>query len=159
MNLLNKKRDQGGFTIVELLIVIVVIAILALLVVTTYGGAKAKSRDAKRVSDLQGIQTQLEAFFASNDYYPAAADLNSATWLSTNMKSLDANLLSDPSDTTNKTVSTSTATATGKQYGYVATHSDGTTACTTGDTQCSQYVLSAYLEVPKSVTSKNSLGS
>ena len=29
MNLLNKKRDQGGFTIVELLIVIVVIAILA----------------------------------------------------------------------------------------------------------------------------------
>lgn len=159
MNLLNKKRDQGGFTIVELLIVIVVIAILALLVVTTYGGAKAKARDGKRVSDLQGIQTQLEAYFASNDYYPAAVDLNTASWRTTNMKSLDANLLSDPSDTANQTVSTSTAVAGGKKYGYVATHSDGTTACTTGDTACSQYVLSAYLEVPKSVTSKNSLGS
>lgn len=157
MNLL-KKRDQSGFTIVELLIVIVVIAILALLVVTTYGGAKAKTRDAKRVSDMQGIQTQLEAFFASNDYYPATVDLNTGSWRTTNMKNLDPAILSDPSDTTNQTLSNATATATGKKYGYVATHDDGT-ACTTGDTACTKYVLSAYLEVPKNVTSKNSIGS
>ena len=81
MNLLNKKRDQGGFTIVELLIVIVVIAIWSLLVVTTYGGAKLNLATQARQRP-SGVFRPSEAFFASNDYYPAAADLNSAGWLS-----------------------------------------------------------------------------
>src|ERR1700758_4099454 len=90
-----KKRNRG-FTIVELLIVIVVIGILALLVITTYSGIQAKARNAKRQSDLKSLQTQIEAFFSQNSYYPSLGDLNSASWLSTNMKSLDTNALIDP---------------------------------------------------------------
>src|SRR6202046_2665608 len=91
-----KKRNQG-FTIVELLIVIVVIGILALLVITTYSGIQAKARNAKRQTDIQSLQTQLEAFFSQNGYYPSLTDMNSSTWLGTNMKSLDVNALVDPS--------------------------------------------------------------
>lgn len=150
-----KKRGQAGFTIVELLIVIVVIGILAALVVTTYGGIQAKARDSERQADLQALQTQIEAFYASNQYYPALADINSATWRSTNMKSLDANALKDPSGSSN-TLSGSDATATGKQYGYDV--KTGSSDCdTAGTTTCDGYTLSAYLEGSSSVTTKTAL--
>src|ERR1035437_3802280 len=94
-----KKRNKG-FTIVELLIVIVVIGILALLVITTYSGIQAKARNSKRQSDIKSLQTQLEAYFSQNGYYPSRTDLNGAAWLTTNMKSLDQNALIDPSNAT-----------------------------------------------------------
>jgi len=86
-----KKRNQG-FTIVELLIVIVVIGILALLVITTYSGIQQKARNSKRQTDVQSVQTQLEAFFSQNGYYPSLTDMNGSAWLGTNMKSLDQTL-------------------------------------------------------------------
>src|ERR1700757_3903220 len=97
-----KKRNQG-FTIVELLIVIVVIGILALLVITTYSGIQAKARNSKRQTDIQALQTQIEAFFSQNSYYPSLTDMNSSAWLATNMKSLDVNALIDPSNPTQST--------------------------------------------------------
>src|SRR5882757_4414165 len=90
-----KKRNQG-FTIVELLIVIVVIGILAALVITTYAGIQAKARNSKRQTDVQDIQTQLEAYFQTNGNYPSLTDMNTASFLSTNMKSLDTGALEDP---------------------------------------------------------------
>jgi prepilin-type N-terminal cleavage/methylation domain-containing protein len=138
-----KKREQG-FTIVELLIVIVVIAILALLVITTYGGIQQKARNSKRQSDLASLQTQIEAFYTQNNYYPSLTDMNSATWLSTNMKSLDQNALIDPSNATDsKTLLTAPAA---KSYAYNVKQTDGTTSCETDDTQCAVYTLTATYE-------------
>ena len=74
--MISLKKRERGFTIVELLIVIVVIGILALLVITTYSGIQAKARNAKRQTDIQAIQTQLEAFFSQNGYYPSLSDMN-----------------------------------------------------------------------------------
>ena len=148
-----KKRDQG-FTIVELLIVIVVIGILALLVITTYAGIQSKARNSKRQTDLKSLQTQIEAFFSQNGYYPSNTDLNSASWRTTNMKSLDANALVDPSSTSS-TCSGSTQTTcladnnTGqaKQYSYYPQDSSGSSSnCETTDTTCSQYTLIANYE-------------
>src|SRR5580693_4493282 len=95
------RKNNKGFTIVELLIVIVVIGILALLVITTYSGIQAKARNAKRQNDIQALQTQLEAFFQQNGYYPSRTDMNTASWITTNMKSLDTNALTDPSSSCN----------------------------------------------------------
>src|SRR5579884_4306545 len=92
------KTNNKGFTLVELLIVIVVIGILALIVITTYSGIQAKARNAKRQSDVSAIQTQLEAFFSQNGYYPNLAELNNASWRTTNMPTLDQNALVDPSE-------------------------------------------------------------
>src|SRR5271169_5677072 len=111
--MISLNRRQKGFTIVELLIVIVVIGILAALVITTYSGIQQKARNAKRQTDIQSLQTQLEAFFSQNGYYPSLTDMNNSTWLSTNMKSLDTNALVDPSNTTQS--HTLAATSTLKQ--------------------------------------------
>src|SRR5262249_27195549 len=138
-----KKRNQG-FTIVELLIVIVVIGILALLVITTYSGIQAKARNSKRSSDIATIQTQLEAFFQNSGYYPSLADMNSASWLTTNMKSLDQGALVDPSNATqSKTLVNSGSPS--KQYGYQVTDSSGG-SCETTDTNCAKYTLTATYE-------------
>jgi len=142
-----KKRNLGnrGFTIVELLIVIVVIGILALLVITTYSGIQAKARNAKRQTDIQAIQTQLEAFFSENGYYPSLANMNSSTWLSTNMKSLDQNALIDPSNSDHSKTLADTATA--KQYAYhVTTSDDKTCGATDPATDCAKYTLTAEYE-------------
>src|SRR5476651_2009638 len=104
--MISLKKNNKGFTIVELLIVIVVIGILALLVITTYSGIQAKARNSKRSSDIKSLQTQLEAYFSQNGYYPSLGDMNTgtaantsanSTWAATNMKSLDQNALVDPS--------------------------------------------------------------
>jgi prepilin-type N-terminal cleavage/methylation domain-containing protein len=61
---------RTGFTIVELLIVIVVIGILAAISIVAFNGVQARSRDARRVSDLNNIAKALEAQFAINGEYP-----------------------------------------------------------------------------------------
>jgi prepilin-type N-terminal cleavage/methylation domain-containing protein len=138
-----KKRNQG-FTIVELLIVIVVIGILALLVITTYSGIQAKARNSKRQTDIQSLQTQLEAFFSQNGYYPSRTDINTSSWLDSNMKSLDQNALIDPSNPTQS--KTLLAAPAAKSYSYAVTQSDGTTSCESDDTTCAKYTLTATYE-------------
>jgi prepilin-type N-terminal cleavage/methylation domain-containing protein len=140
-----KKRNQG-FTIVELLIVIVVIGILALLVITTYSGIQQKARNSKRQNDVKSIQTQLEAFFSQNGYYPSLTDMNSQTWLDDNMKSLDQKALIDPSSPTQSKTLDGSANGKAKQYSYHVTQSDGTTSCEDDDTTCAQYTLTATYE-------------
>jgi prepilin-type N-terminal cleavage/methylation domain-containing protein len=140
--MISLKQRNKGFTIVELLIVIVVIGILALLVVTTYSGIQQKARNSKRQTDVQAIQTQIEAFYSQKGYYPSRTDLNTASWLSTNLKSLDTGALTDPSNSSATLASSPAA----KQYSYQVFQSDGTTACESDDTGCAVYTLTATYE-------------
>ena len=141
--MISLKKHNKGFTIVELLIVIVVIGILALLVITTYSGIQAKARNSKRQTDIASLQTQLEAFFSQNGYYPSLTDMNSAAWLTTNMKSLDQNALIDPSNPTQST--TLVAAPVAKSYAYAVTDSSGA-SCEATDTNCAKYTLTATYE-------------
>lgn len=141
-----KKRDQG-FTIVELLIVIVVIGILALLVITTYSGIQQKARNSKRQTDIQSIQTHLEAFFSQNGYYPSLTDMKGTAaggWVETNLKGFDKNALIDPSAPNNDDQMVADPVA--KHYAYHVTQSDGTTSCETDHTTCAKYTLTATYE-------------
>lgn len=83
------KKAQRGFTIIELLIVIAIIAILATIVLVSVQNATAKSRDTKRSTDVNAIQTKLEEFYQENSYYPATLSLN-------DLKGLDEGALKDP---------------------------------------------------------------
>ncbi|MFA6295692.1 MAG: prepilin-type N-terminal cleavage/methylation domain-containing protein [Candidatus Paceibacterota bacterium] len=60
-----------GFTLIELLVVIAIIGILTSIVMVSLQGARAKSRDAKIVSDIAQIQLALEQFFDRNGVYPS----------------------------------------------------------------------------------------
>jgi prepilin-type N-terminal cleavage/methylation domain-containing protein len=143
--MISLKKQNKGFTIVELLIVIVVIGILALLVITTYAGIQAKARNAKRQTDLKSLQTKLEAFYNDNGYYPNLADMQSDTWLAANMKGFDLNSLVDPSNTSQS--NDPVATPAAKVYAYAVTDASGNSCAGAGnDVNCAKYTLTATFE-------------
>lgn len=139
-----KNRRQEGFTIVELLIVIVVIGILAALVITTYSGIQAKARNAKRQTDINSVQTQIEAYFADQGHYPSFADLSTASWDTQHLKSLDQSALHDPSAGSGTGITLS-QTAGLKVYQYAPLDSSGG-SCEADDNTCATYTLTATLE-------------
>lgn len=62
-----------GFTLVELLVVIAIIGVLSSLVLLQLGTARAKARDAKRISDISAFRTAMELYFDDNGgRYPTA---------------------------------------------------------------------------------------
>ncbi len=134
-------KQQRGFTIVELLIVIVVIGILATLVIVTFTGIQQKARNTKRQTDINAIQSHLEAYKAQNGYYPTMAHVNDSTWRGTNMKGLDPAALQDPKGSSQALAATTSATA----YGYAPVN-DSSADCSADETTCSGYTLTATLE-------------
>jgi prepilin-type N-terminal cleavage/methylation domain-containing protein len=61
--ILTLKKSKGGFTLIELLVVIAIISLLSSVVFASLNSARAKARDAKRVSDLQQIRYALELLY------------------------------------------------------------------------------------------------
>lgn len=152
MNADKHPHPQGGFTIVELLIVVAVIGILAALVITTYTGIQAKSRNSKRVTDLQNIQTNLESYFQTAGNYPSRANMNTASFLTTSMKNMDTVTLQDP-------LGSSTAlgaSPAAKIYAYQPLNSSGA-SCEADATTCVSYTLTATREAGAPNIVKNNL--
>lgn len=69
----NKKIKQTGFTLIELLVVIAVIGVLSVIITVSYQDARAKSRDAKRISDISSLQKALAIHQVQNSTYPLQA--------------------------------------------------------------------------------------
>ncbi len=144
------KNKNKGFTIVELLIVIVVIGILATLVIVTFTGIQQKARNSQRQTDINAVDSHVEAFYAQYGFYPTQADLATATFDSTYLKGLDPEALRDPKQATGGTIG---ATASANQYSYEA----GGTSCVNGtattitagspvDNGCDSFTLTAVQE-------------
>jgi len=70
-----KMKKNKGFTLVELLVVIAIIGLLSTLAFVSLNNARAKARDAKRVSDVRQIQSALELFYNNQPTpsYPISA--------------------------------------------------------------------------------------
>ncbi|OGZ12025.1 MAG: hypothetical protein A2942_02255 [Candidatus Lloydbacteria bacterium RIFCSPLOWO2_01_FULL_50_20] len=66
------KSTKKGFTLIELLVVIAIIGILSSVVLASLSTARAKSRDAKRISDVGQIQLALELYFDGAQSYPSS---------------------------------------------------------------------------------------
>lgn len=69
------KNTKKGFTLIELLVVIAIIGILSSVVLASLNTARRKSRDARRMADLQQIKLAAELYFDANgSEYPATLD-------------------------------------------------------------------------------------
>jgi prepilin-type N-terminal cleavage/methylation domain-containing protein len=63
---------SAGFTLIELLVVIAIIGILSSVVLASLNSARAKGRDARRMSDLHNIQLALELYYDKFGTYRVA---------------------------------------------------------------------------------------
>jgi prepilin-type N-terminal cleavage/methylation domain-containing protein len=123
------KKNQAGFTIVELLIVIVVIGILAALVLNTFQGVQERARDTERRTDINSVATQLEAYYADFGHYPSGStttdtcgENNSGVYTGDcgldvlTTRGLDSDALSQPDSTAISVVATTPTPASGNYY-------------------------------------------
>lgn len=65
-----KRKLSAGFTLIELLVVISIIGLLSSVVLTSLNDARAKARDAQRVSDIGQIRLALQLYYEDNENYP-----------------------------------------------------------------------------------------
>jgi general secretion pathway protein G len=70
----NPRRNQSGFTLVELLIVVIILGILAAVVIPQFNTAAAESKEAALASNLATIRQAVELYKVQhNDAFPSAA--------------------------------------------------------------------------------------
>ena len=67
---LHKIKNSKGFTLIELLVVIAIIGLLSSVVLASLSAAREGARDARRLSDMNQIQTALELYYNNNNAYP-----------------------------------------------------------------------------------------
>lgn len=65
-------RSTKGFTLIELIVVISILAILAGAMIPRVTNHLAETRDARRLSDVKGVQSAIEQFYVDKQRYPAA---------------------------------------------------------------------------------------
>jgi prepilin-type N-terminal cleavage/methylation domain-containing protein len=69
--MIKRAREEGGFTLIELMIVIVILGILAGIVLFAVGGITDRGTTAACKTDVSTIQTGVEAYYAKHGSYPA----------------------------------------------------------------------------------------
>ena len=66
------RRDERGFSLIELLIVIVILGLLATVVVLSVGGVTDTGQTAACKTDRSTMLSAIEAYRAQNQAYPAS---------------------------------------------------------------------------------------
>lgn len=69
------RPKNKGFTLIELLVVVAIISLLVSSAVTMFSTAQKRSRDARRLGDMNTIQKAMEVYINDHQVYP---DENSA---------------------------------------------------------------------------------
>jgi general secretion pathway protein G len=74
------RKNQSGFTLVELLIVVIILGILAAVVIPQFNTAAAESKEAALASNLATIRQAIELYKVQhNDSFPGATIVTQLT--------------------------------------------------------------------------------
>ncbi len=65
----SKLKDQGGFTLLELMLVIAIIGILSAIAIPNFMSYVAKTRQSEAKANLGAVFTDEQAYLAENDTY------------------------------------------------------------------------------------------
>jgi len=63
-----KSRDKG-FTLIELLVVIAILGLIASIAVTALNAARLRSRDSRRLGDMENMRKIFGVLLSNNDSY------------------------------------------------------------------------------------------
>lgn len=63
------KKNKRGFTLIELLVVVSIIGVLSSVVLSSLNSARIRARDAKRVSDINSLDTAMQLSYDDNGQY------------------------------------------------------------------------------------------
>lgn len=66
-------RSRSGFTILEALIVLAVFGLLATIAVYSLNTARARTRDAQRLSDVSVLRSALNQYYLENNTFPLSS--------------------------------------------------------------------------------------
>src|SRR6266446_2821109 len=81
------KKNQKGFTLIELMIVVAIIGILAAVAIPKFADLVTKSKEASVKGTLGSLRSALSIYYGDNDgNYPGQAAGDLFTALSTNYK-------------------------------------------------------------------------
>ena len=70
--LIERRRDEEGFTLIELMVVVLIIAILIAIAIPTFLGARSRAQNRSGQSDLRNGLTAAKTVFTDNDVYTNA---------------------------------------------------------------------------------------
>ena len=137
---MNNIRRSSGFTLIELLVVIAIIGILSSAVIASVTTARAKARDANRLSQIKQIQQALTLYHSDHQTYPSStpsgftgedAAIQFLSSAADNNSYLDRTPVPPPGGTVT--------------FVYRGILADGTECTAVGDT-CTSYALGIGLE-------------
>jgi general secretion pathway protein G len=66
-----KKRNEDGFTLIELMVVVIILGILAGLVIPKIVGKPEEARRVKAKIQIQNFKKALRLFYLDNSFYPS----------------------------------------------------------------------------------------
>jgi Tfp pilus assembly protein PilE len=145
-----RRRQQCGFSTLELVVIFTIAVILASFIVSKYSVVTKSHRDETRKNDMSALQLGIQSYWAQTGNFPSLAQMNNVTFRNDSLNKLDPAVAQDPSwHPSNKycasrgklTFEASVAPHSGC-YGYMASP----TGCDNKAVACSGYNLNARLE-------------
>lgn len=94
IKLIKQFKNKSGFSLVELLVVISIISLLTTVIVARVHSVNTKSRDLKRVNDINELIRGIEVYVTQNGEYPGESDLNEVVLSPSCSSDLKSDLLS-----------------------------------------------------------------
>lgn len=74
------KRDEKGFTLIELMIVIAIIGILAAIAIPQFSAYRKRAFNSSAQSDVRNLATAQEAYYVDNSMYTSDTALLAASY-------------------------------------------------------------------------------
>lgn len=110
---MKRKRNNQGFTLVELMVVAIIVAILAAVAIPLMTANKRRAIATEAEAGCGTIRTALRIYYAEHDSYPTGTTASATTLIGIGVGDLDGTYFSDECYTFTSDASTYTIQATG----------------------------------------------